>query len=128
MTGATPARSLGDNIGSADWLEAKKKQDEAKKYSQQLNKFNKMKQQRKETRQNRELADTVSAELPSSKLNADFESDFGRNSGMSFASAAFTSNSKGKTKSIKEKQLEYAQVNVPKPRQRKQWKQDISHL
>ena len=29
----TPARSLGDNIGSDEWLEAKKKRDEAKKYS-----------------------------------------------------------------------------------------------
>ena len=32
--GSAPARSLGDNIGSDQWLEAKRKRDEVKKYSQ----------------------------------------------------------------------------------------------
>lgn len=54
--------------------------------------------------------------------------DFGRNSNFSFSTNAFSNNLKGKVKTIKEKQEEYVLENVPKPRQRKQWKQDISHL
>ena len=55
-------------------------------------------------------------------------SDFGRQSNFSFASSVFTNGLKGRVKSIKEKQTEYALCNVPKPKQRKQWKQDLSHL
>jgi len=38
----TLARSLGDNIGSEKWLEAKNKKEAAKKYAEELIKFNKM--------------------------------------------------------------------------------------
>ena len=57
--------------------------------------------------------------LPDDDLSA---SEFARNSSFSFASGAFSNNLKGKAKSIREKQFEYAMVNVPKPKQRKQWK------
>lgn len=50
QSGGAPARSLGDNIGSDKWLEAKKKKDDAKKYAKELTQFNQMKQQQKEAR------------------------------------------------------------------------------
>ena len=46
-------------------------------------------------------------------------SEFARNSSFSFASGAFSNNLKGKAKSIRDKQMEYAIENVPKPKQRK---------
>ena len=65
---------------------------------------------------------------PISGYDKDSVSDFGRNSNFSFGSKAFTNNLKNKARSIKDKQMEYALSNVPKPKQRKKWKQDISHL
>ena len=62
------------------------------------------------------------------QINETSQSEFGRNSNFSFASGAFSNNLKGRVKTIKEKQAEYVATSVPKPKQRKQWKQDISHL
>ena len=109
--GGMAARSLGDNIGSEQWLEAKNKKETAKKYAQDLVNFNKMIQKRKQAKK-LEISDSISVNEKAvlSKNNMLSQSDFGidkvdfdKNSNLSFASGAFSNNLKEKVKTIKEK-------------------------
>mmetsp|Transcript_24637 Transcript_24637/g.32972 ORF Transcript_24637/g.32972 Transcript_24637/m.32972 type:complete len:165 (+) Transcript_24637:459-953(+) len=127
---APAPRSLGDNIGSEKWLTAQKKREHVKKYADELKRFNKMVKDRKDAKKSR-ISEPVGGGASDIGPLAEGEvskSDFARDSNFSFASGAFSNNLKGKAKSIRDKQMEYAQVNVPKPKPRKQWKQDLSHL
>ena len=85
-----------------------------------------MKKQRQEAK-NSQAGDTKSSLQRGSGANQQ-NADFGRNSNFSFISNSLSNNLKDKAKTIKERQQEYVLENVPKPKQRKQWKQDISHL
>ena len=116
---------MGDNIGSEQWLEAKKKRDDAKKFAEELDRFNKLKLKSKNERQIKHTvsAGNEAAAAGEAKVNAKTDtsvSDFGRNSNFSFASGAFSNNLRGRAKTIKEKQMEYALTSVPKPKQRKE--------
>ena len=123
---------MGDNIGSEKWTEANKKREQVKKYAAELKRFNKMVRDKKESRKSK-ISEPVGSTndldgidpLPEGEIT---NSEFARGSQFSFASGAFSNNLKNKVKTIKEKQMEYAALNVPKPKARKKWKQDISHL